>query len=172
MCVCLRVCYVCYVCANACVPVPACAYACAYVARNKIREIGGRAPRRMRTCACVCTGFSALLRVPTVLHICLHVESGGTCARITHTHSHTHSPTLTRSLTHTHTHSLTHSRSIRVFSWRKGTPLCVLIRHKGAVRCLATANVPGMGWLLLAGGDDAHVSVWVVYNLPATGCVA
>ncbi|KNC87632.1 hypothetical protein SARC_00263 [Sphaeroforma arctica JP610] len=54
--------------------------------------------------------------------------------------------------------------NVRIFSYRKGTPLCVLSRHRDSVQTLASYNCVGSGWLLAAGSKDRNISLWSVYN--------
>lgn len=56
------------------------------------------------------------------------------------------------------------SHRLRIFNWRTLQPLCVLVRHADAIRCLATTVVEGVGWLLAAGSSDTQVSMWSVYS--------
>ena len=53
--------------------------------------------------------------------------------------------------------------SVRIFDWKKKTPLAILPHHTGTVRCVAFDDMCDSGGLLLSGGADNNIALWKLY---------
>ena len=54
---------------------------------------------------------------------------------------------------------------LRIYNWKKLTPLAYLSYHTDAINAVDFSHdMPDCGQLLAAGGKDARISLWSLYN--------
>ena len=60
---------------------------------------------------------------------------------------------------------------LRIYNWKKLTPLAYLDYHTDTVNAVDFSDdLPEYGQLLAAGGKDARISLWSLYNEKKKGC--